>query len=127
VPLVVGKTLAYARLRLESQPLTPEYVYKPAKPLQRLGIVLAQYPAHGTLSSYDKVTIVLPRALNGVVPDVVGLDLRHARQKLQRVRLDGLVSRFADGKPGRVVSQTPLPGVAAAPRMKVSLVVGRAA
>jgi len=127
VPVVVGRTLAYARSRLAAQPLTPEYVYKPAKPLQRLDIVIAQFPSHGTLSSYDKVTLVLPRALNGVVPDVVGLDLRHARQKLQRVRLDGLVVRFSDGKPGHVVAQTPQPGVAAAPNMKVSLVVGRAA
>ena len=48
----------------------------------------AQFPSDGTLSSYDDVTLVLPRALHGVVPNVVGLDLRHARQKLLRVALE---------------------------------------
>jgi penicillin-binding protein 1A len=124
VPSVVGNSISLAVTRLQLTPLTPSYVYKPAKPKQRLDLVIGQYPSGGTLSSYDKVTIVVPRALWGVVPDVVGLDLRHARQRLRKVRLDGLVSRFADGPTGRVVSQTPPPGVAAAPNMKVTLVVG---
>jgi penicillin-binding protein 1A len=125
VPLVVGKTLEAARRRLAAQPLTPAYVFKPAKPLQRLNVVLAQFPAHGTLSSYDKVTLVLPRALFGVVPDVVGLDLRRARSKLAKEHLAGVVTRFTDGKRGVVVAQTPNPGVAASRHMRVSLVVGR--
>jgi hypothetical protein len=127
VPWLVGRTVAYARLRLELQPLTPAYVYKPAKPRQRVDIVVAQYPSHGTLSSYDKVTLVVPRALFGVVPNLIGLDLRRARDKLHKMQLLGGVVRFADGKPGLVVAQTPPPGVAAAPNMKVSLIVGRAA
>ena len=125
VPMVVGSTLAEAKLRLSLQPLTPAFVYKPAKPLQRLGVVLAQFPATGTLSSYDKVTLVLPRAVWGVVPNVVGLDLRRARAKLGKVKLAAVVSRFADGQRGVVVGQTPQPGLAAARHMKVSLVVGR--
>jgi penicillin-binding protein 1A len=125
VPSVVGKTIAYARLRLSAQPLTPKYVYKPAKPKQRLDIVIAQYPSHGRLSSYDVVTLILPRALHGAVPNVVGLDLRRARQKLQSRSLDGVVVRFADGRAGHVVSQAPPGGVAAAPHMKVRLVVAR--
>lgn len=125
VPSVVGKTIAYARLRLAAQPLTPKYVYKPAKPKQRLDIVLAQYPSHGRLSSYDTVTLVLPRPLWGIVPNVVGLDLRHARQKLRGRRLNGVVVRFSDGRAGRVVSQAPPAGVAAAPHMQVRLVVAR--
>jgi Uncharacterized protein conserved in bacteria len=125
VPSVVGKTIAYARLRLSAQPLTPKYVFKPAKPKQRLDIVLAQYPSHGRLSSYDVVTLVLARATHGVVPNVVGLDLRHARKKLRGRSLNGVVVRFADGKSGRVVSQAPPAGVAASPHMQVSLVVAR--
>ncbi len=61
--------------------MTPKYVYKPAKPKQRLDIVLAQYPSHGRLSSYDTVTLILPRATQGIVPNVVGMDLRHARER----------------------------------------------
>ena len=33
--------------RLVAQPLTPSYVYKPAKPGQRLNVVLAQFPRAG--------------------------------------------------------------------------------
>jgi len=124
VPTVIGKPIALARARLAQQPLTPNIVYKPAKPLQRLDIVLAQFPSHGRLSSYDKVTLVLPRAVWGAVPNVLGLDLRHARQRLRKVRLNGIVTRFADGPAGRVVSQSPSGGVAGTPHMKVSLVVG---
>jgi penicillin-binding protein 1A len=125
VPNVVGKPLAVAKLRLEAQPLTTELVYKPAKPLQRLDVVLAQYPKIGRLSSYATVKLVVPRPVWGVVPNVVGLDLRRARQRLRKIELDPLVVRFADGRAGHVVAQTPRPGVAAAPDMKVSLVVAR--
>ncbi len=125
VPSVVGDSVRDALQRLVAQPLTPSYVYKPAKPGQRLGVVLAQYPAHGTLSSYDRVMLVVPRALHGVVPDVVGLKLPKARRRLSKLKLDGVVTRFAHGKPGRVVAQRPRAGVAAAANMKVRLVVGR--
>ncbi len=68
VPKVVGSTISQANARLAAQPLTPQYVYEPAKPLQKLGVVVRQFPARGTLSSYDKVTLVLPKALQGAVP-----------------------------------------------------------
>jgi penicillin-binding protein 1A len=126
VPHLVGKSLEFARLRLEQQPLTPQLVFKPAKPLQRLNVVLAQFPAKGTLSSYDKVTLVLPRAIWGVVPDVVGLDLRNARAKLRKAKLAPAVARFTDGRAGVVIGQSPRPGLAASRHMKISLVVGRA-
>jgi len=125
VPSVVGKPLSYARMRLDAQPLTTKLVYRAAKPGQKLGIVLAQSPRIGRLSSYDPVKLVVPKPLWGAVPNVVGLNLRGARERLRRVKLDPLVVRFADGRPGRVVGQTPRAGVAAAPDMKVSLVVAR--
>ena len=125
VPSVVGRSLAVARDRLAEQPLTPQVAYRPAKPGQKLGRVLAQYPRIGRLSSYDKVKLVVPRPLWGAVPNVVGLDLRRARERLRKVDLDPVVVRFADGRAGRVVGQTPRAGVAAAPEMKVSLVVAR--
>ena len=127
VPSVVGDSVRHALERLVAQPLTPSYVYKPAKPGQRLDVVLAQYPAHGTLSSYAKVMLVVPRALHGVVPNVVGLKLWKARKKLSKQHLTPFVTRFAKGKAGRVLRQTPRAGVAAAANMKISLVVGRPA
>jgi beta-lactam-binding protein with PASTA domain len=59
------------------------------------------------------------------VPNVLGLGLRKARQRLRASHLDGVVVRFADGPIGKVVSQSPPAGVAGALHMKVNLVVGR--
>jgi len=58
------------------------------------------------------------------VPKLVGLRLPAARAKLSRLKLVPLVG-FGTGKPGRVISQKPLAGVAAAPGMTVRLVVAR--
>ena len=124
VPNVVGWKLANARVRLEAQPLTPELVYKPASPGQRVDVIVRQFPAGGTLSSFDKVTLVLAKPLHGLVPHIVGLSLHDARAKLAALKLLPAV-RFGGGKPGRVVSQEPLAGVAAAPGMTVRLVVAR--
>jgi penicillin-binding protein 1A len=95
VPHVVGYTVAEANARLASMPLTPQYVYQPAKPHQLLGVVLRQYPAKGTLSSYQKVTLVLPKALQGIVPKVVGLRFARAKARLARFHLKWKV----DGDP----------------------------
>jgi len=122
VPDVVGSTLEHARTRLEAQPLTPQLVYKPASAGQRIGVVLRQFPAGGTLSSFDKVTLVLAKPLHGLVPQTVGLSLRAAQRKLKRLKLVPEVT-FGTGRPGHVVAQTPHAGVAAAPGMKVVLIV----
>jgi penicillin-binding protein 1A len=130
VPNVVGLQLSAARVRLEAQPLTPQLVYKPAKPGQRVGTVLRQYPASGNLSSFDKVTLVLAKSLHGVVPSIVGLSLPEARARLYRRKLLPTVTfdvatKRTTAHVGHVVSQTPRPGVAAVPGMKVSLVVAK--
>jgi penicillin-binding protein 1A len=122
VPHLVGETVAQANSRLAAQPLTPQYVYQPAKEGQRLGVVLRQFPARGTLSSYDKVTLVLPKALHGVVPRLIGLRLARAEARLERLHLKWNV----DGKPpagAKVIGQTPSPRTAAKPGLVVTLVV----
>ena len=124
VPNVVGRKLSEARSRLAAQPLTAALIYKPASAGQRVDVVLRQFPASGTLSSYDKVTLVLAKPLHGVVPRVVGLSLHDARARLARLKLRPAV-RLGDGRPGRVGSQEPQAGLAAAPGMTVRLVVGR--
>ncbi|MFL6039670.1 MAG: PASTA domain-containing protein, partial [Gaiellaceae bacterium] len=108
-----------------AQPLGSNIVYKPARPKQRVDLVLDQFPRRGRLSSYDTVTLVLAKAVHGVVPNVVGLSLRDARAKLKARGLVPAIERFADGPTGHVLAQTPLPGLAASPRMNVRLVVGR--
>jgi penicillin-binding protein 1A len=124
VPHLVGETVAQANSRLAAQPLTPQYVYEPAKEGQRLGIVLRQYPARGTLSSYDKVTLVLPKALHGIVPRLIGLRLGRAQARLERLHLKWKV----DGNPppgAKVIAQTPGPRRAAQRGLVVTLVVRR--
>jgi penicillin-binding protein 1A len=124
VPHLVGETVAQANSRLAAQPLTPQYVYEPAKEGQRLGVVLRQFPARGTLSSYDKVTLVLPKALHGAVPRLIGLRLARAEARLERLHLKWKV----DGNPPpgvKVVGQTPNPRTAAKPGLVVTLVVKR--
>jgi beta-lactam-binding protein with PASTA domain len=97
-------------------------VYEPARPLQKLNVVVRQYPARGTLSSYDKVTLVLPKALQGVVPKVVGLRLGRAQAMLRKYHLKWKVS----GSPpvgAKVRAQWPRWHVAARRGLVVSLAV----
>ena len=125
VPRVIGMTLARARERLAGQPLTPSIVYKPARPKQRIDLVLDQFPRTGRASSYDKVTLVLAKPLHGVVPKLIGLTLDQARARLRARGLLATVDRSGRGRVGRVLAQKPAAGVAAAPRMTIRLVVGR--
>jgi penicillin-binding protein 1A len=125
VPRVIGQSLERARERLELTPLTAKLVYKPAASGQAVGVVLDQRPRRGRLSSYDEVVLVLAKPEHGVVPELSGATLRKAREELRKVGLRAEVVAFTDGPPGRVVSQTPRSGVAAAPGMAVRLVVAR--
>jgi penicillin-binding protein 1A len=122
VPTVVGRSIVQANARLAAQPLTPRYIYEPAKPLQKLGVVVRQFPAKGTLSSYDKVTLVVPKALQGKVPKVVGLRLGRAKARLERLHFKWKV----DGDPpdaAKVTAQTPRWGLAGKRGLVVTLVV----
>jgi penicillin-binding protein 1A len=126
VPDVRMLSLAEAEARVAAQPLTAKLLYKPAKPLQRPGIVVDQRPKTGYRSSYDRIILVVTKATDGVIPNLVGKSLAEAEQRLKRLRLDSTV-RWTTGDPGRVVEQRPRPGVASAPGLKVELVVARAA
>jgi penicillin-binding protein 1A len=125
IPRVVGMSLLRAKIRLAAQPLTPNIVYKPARPKQRLDLVLDQFPRRGHASSYDKVTLVLAKPLNGVVPRVVGLSIRQARLRVRARGFVPVIERFADGRSGLVLAQTPPAGVAGDKRLHIRLVVGR--
>jgi penicillin-binding protein 1A len=120
VPDVRGATLDAAKAHLLGQPLLTRVKYRPAKAGQRLDIVIGQTPRSGTLSAYDKVTLVLPRALHGVVPKLVGVPIARARAKLRRLKVR---VRVAGARKGRVVAQVPQSGVASVPGMRVVLTV----
>jgi penicillin-binding protein 1A len=121
VPDVVGEPVHQARNTLAAQPLATAYVYRPATPRQRLGVVLRQFPrGGGHLSSGGRVTLVLAKPVHGVVPGVVGLRVSRARKKLKHLDLDvKVVGSDVDG--ARVVAQSPRRGRAAAPGMAVTL------
>jgi penicillin-binding protein 1A len=122
VPDVRGSTLADAKSRLLQQPLLARVRWRPARPGQRVGIVLGQSPRSGTLSSYEKVLLVVARPRDGVVPQLVGLPLARAQARLAKLRVR---VRVEGPGAGNVVAQLPRSGVAAAPGMRIVLTVRR--
>ena len=121
VPRVVGSTLTDAKAQLAAQPLEYDVIYKPARPGQRLDLVLGQIPARGTLSAYDEVTLILAKPRYGIVPSVVGMPVPTAIRRLEKLKLRPAVE--GDGALGRVVRQEPRGGrVAAAPGLPIRLV-----
>jgi beta-lactam-binding protein with PASTA domain len=61
VPDVRGTLLAKARQRLLLQPLRTRVEWRPALPGERAGFVIGQTPLKGTLSAYDRVTLIVAR------------------------------------------------------------------
>jgi penicillin-binding protein 1A len=121
IPDVVGRSLAYARTRLQGQPLTPTVVYKPAKTGDRVGYVVGQFPRHGTASAYDKITLIAEKSLHGVVPRVVGMRVARAKAKLERLHLKVSVK---GGDTGKVTVQSVPSSTAAAPGLAITITVG---
>jgi beta-lactam-binding protein with PASTA domain len=70
------------------------------------------------------VTLVLAKPLHGVVPKLIGLSLNDARRRLHARGLVAVIARSVRGRTDRVLAQKPVAGVAAAPGMKIKLVVG---
>jgi penicillin-binding protein 1A len=120
VPRVVGSTLDEAKQRLAAQPLRYDVLYKPAARGQRLDVVVGQIPAKGTLSAHDKVILVAAKPRHGVVPTVVGLPVERAVRRLERLKLQPAV---VGGSTGRVIRQRPRGRIAAAPGLRIQLVV----
>ena len=128
VPDVRRLTAAEAQIRVEAQPLTPRFLYKPAAPRQQVGIVVDQDPRAGYRSSYDRILLTVSKATQGVIPNLVGKSLDDARPRLKKLKLEPQIiwSPQKTEKPGTVLEQRPKPGLAAAPGMQIELVVTRA-
>ena len=124
VPDVRKLTLAEAEARVGAQPLTAKLVYEPAEPLQRVGVVVDQLPKRGYRSSYDEIILVVTKATQGVIPNLVGRNIEDARKRLRRLQLEPRIT-WVDGSPGKVLAQKTRAGLAAAPGVKVELVVAR--
>jgi penicillin-binding protein 1A len=126
VPDVVGDSLHQAQAVLAAQPLNATLVYRPAEPRQRVGFVVKQFPAGGGhLSSGGRVTLVLPKALHGVVPKLVGMTLDRARARLAPLKLEITTSPSDVPGSARIVAQSPRAGTASAPGMGIRLSVKR--
>jgi beta-lactam-binding protein with PASTA domain len=123
VPMVVGMTEEAAIARLAAQPLEAELVAVPAKPGRLPSIVLNQEPKAGGLSAGDSVRLYVSKAEHGLVPNFVGSALADASKEVRRMRLRIRVVD-APGPMGVVLRQSPPPGVTAAPKLRVRLVVG---
>jgi penicillin-binding protein 1A len=123
VPTVIGMTEPAAVARLEYQPLGAQIVYKPAKAGKAPGIVLDQIPRSGGLSAHDDVILVVSKARHGILPNFVGSSITAVQNELARLKLR---VRTIDGQgpAGTVLQQTPAAGVAVAPGLTVTLVVG---
>jgi penicillin-binding protein 1A len=126
VPSVLGQSFDDATVQLSNGPLRSQAIYEPAQPGQRVGVVVGQIPSIGShLEPFDTVRLVLAKPLHGLVPSVGGLTSTAALEKLAARGLKPqVIGTLADGTgSGRVISQAPLAGVAAAPGMTVNLVV----
>jgi len=123
VPLVIGMTKAGAEAELAAQPLEANVAYSPALPGKFPGLVVNQDPRRGGLSANDAVTIFVTTAKHGTLPNFIGSSVGDVRREGKRLKLR-LAAKTAPGREGTVLRQTPEPGVAVAPGLRVRLVVG---
>ncbi len=124
VPLVIGKSESAASRTLASVPLTPEVILIPAKPGKHPGEVMNQEPRGGFSSSGGSVKLYVSHPQHGLVPNLVGSTLGDTKVQLKKLKLRPVIVLGA-GQAGTVVKQSLPPGVAVAPGMKITLVVGR--
>jgi len=127
VPVVVGRTIDTANGLLSRQPLGSELIGVPAKPGTHPGYVVKQEPRNGYLSANSTVRLYVtrPDPRYGLLPNLVGSSITAARARLRTLKARTTIT-YDKGLLGSVLEQTPEPGVAAGPGLKVALVVGRA-
>jgi penicillin-binding protein 1A len=123
VPRVIGMTAPVAVALLKAERLEATIAYVPAKPGRLPGLVVNQDPRTGGLSAYDSVRLFVTTASHGLVPNFVGSSLAAASREVRRLRLDPLAVS-APGPRGIVLRQSLDAGVAAAPGLRIRLVVG---
>jgi beta-lactam-binding protein with PASTA domain len=125
VPDVIGMQADEASRLLRAQPLLPDVFRKAASPGEQIGVVVDLDPDPAkALSAYDTVKIWVTVAPKGTVPNVVGLPLLEAREKLTNRRLLTAVDGVED-LDAIVVEQSPRGNVAAGEGMTVALKLAR--
>ncbi len=126
VPNVIGLQQPQAETRIQEEDLEPLSIPAPSNRPQ--GVVFAEKPGAGTqLGKGQTVTISVSTGRLGV-PDVVGLELPEAQQKLEARGFKVEVKRVASTKPkGIVLDQDPAAGVTALSGTTVTLSVSSGA
>ena len=126
VPNVIGLREQQAEIRIQDRGLEP--LSRPAPSNRPQGVVFAERPGAGTqLGNGQTVTIFVSTGRLGV-PDVVGLRLPEATQKLEARGFKVEVKRVASSKPkGIVLDQDPAAGVTALRGTAVTLNVSSGA
>jgi serine/threonine-protein kinase len=126
VPNVIGLQQQQAEIRIQDEDLEP--LPHPAPSNRPQGVVFAEKPGAGTqLGKGQTVTIFVSTGRLGI-PDVVGLELSEAQQKLEAQGFKVEVKRVASTKPkGIVLDQNPAAGVTALSGTTVTLSVSSGA
>ena len=126
VPNVIGLREQQAAIRIQEKDL--DAVPRTGQSNRPQGVVFAQKPGAGTqLGKGQNVTIFISSGRLSV-PDVTGLPLTDAQQKLEARGFKVEVKRQASSKPkGTVIEQDPVAGVTAVSGTTVTLIVSSAA
>lgn len=124
VPRVVGLSESSATRTLEQAGLTVEAASLFSD--KKAGTVLEQSPSGGTLEPGSSVMLVVAKAYPKI-PDVVGLKLSVARERMKNGGFEVKVRQQVSGKPaGTVISQTPSGGTGAKPGRTVTILIAKA-
>jgi beta-lactam-binding protein with PASTA domain len=126
VPNVIGLREQQAAIRIQDKDLGA--VPRTGQSNRPQGVVFAQQPGAGTqLGKGQNVTIFISSGRLSV-PDLTGLPLTDAQQKLEARGFKVEVKRQASSKPkGTVIEQDPVAGVTAVSGTTVTLIVSSAA
>jgi resuscitation-promoting factor RpfB len=124
VPSVVGLSESSATNALEQAGLTVDSSSQISA--KKPGTVLDQSPSGGTLEPGSSVAIFVAKPYPEI-PEVVGLKLSAARERLKNAGFDAKVRHQVSAKPvGTVISQSPSGGTGAKPGRVVTIVVAKA-
>jgi beta-lactam-binding protein with PASTA domain len=126
VPNVIGLREQQAEIRIEDRGL--EALARSAQSNRPQGVVFAEKPGAGTQLDKGQTVTIFVSSGRLAVPNVIGLRLTDAQQKLEALGLKVLVKRVASTKPkGFVIDQDPVAGVSALRGTTVTLSVSSGA
>jgi eukaryotic-like serine/threonine-protein kinase len=126
VPNVIGLREQQAEIRIEDRGL--EALARSAQSDRPQGVVFAEKPGAGTQLDKGQTVTIFVSSGRLAVPNVTGLRLTDAQQRLEALGLKVVVKRVASTKPkGFVIDQDPVAGVSALRGTTVTLSVSSGA